>query len=111
MSWSVVEKVSVQTTTDVPLAELALSDSNWALRVVVLTRDSTPSDISWRPSSASRAGRRFRVRAERDEVACGGLRKSGENIMGMILGRVGRPRRRVATRHPRPPIRVLGRTG
>ena len=35
-----VEKVSVQTTTDVPLAELALSESNWALRVVVLTRNS-----------------------------------------------------------------------
>src|SRR5262249_60776202 len=110
MSWSELEKVSVQTTTDVPLAELALSDSNWALRVVVLTRDSAPSDISWRPSSASREGRRFRVRAERDEVACRGLRKSGEKMGGVILGRIGLPRRSVAAPPPSPHIRGLGAT-
>ena len=59
MSWSVSLKVSVQTTTDEPLAELALSESIWMLRVVVLTGEiiSGPSDSNCRPSRVSRAGR------------------------------------------------------
>src|SRR5262249_49833893 len=59
MSWSVREKVSVQTTTDEPLAELAVSGVNWSLRVVVFTARtiSPPSESSCRPSRLSSAGR------------------------------------------------------
>src|SRR5262245_21112050 len=104
MSWSVLEKVSVQTATDMPLEELALSESNWASRVVVLTRNSEPSDSSWRPSSASREGRWVRGRAGRDEAARGGLRKRDENMKGWSSGQVGPPRRSVAARRPYPLI-------
>src|SRR5262245_59089716 len=62
MSWSVGLKVVVQTATDLPLAELALSDSNWLFPVNVLPRNSLPSDRSWRPSSASMSRRRRRGR-------------------------------------------------
>ena len=70
--------MSVQTTTEEPLAELALSESNWALRVVVLTvpKNSGPSDINCRPSSDSRDGRRLR-RAEET----GRLRERRENMV------------------------------
>src|SRR5262249_1486666 len=57
LSMWVVEDWSVQTATARPVDELALSEKNWALRVVVLTRNSLPSDRSCRPSRASRAGR------------------------------------------------------
>jgi hypothetical protein len=66
MSWSVELKVSVQTTTVSPPALVALSELNWALRVVVLTvpGSSAPSDINCRPSSVSRDGRRLRRAGE-----------------------------------------------
>ncbi len=71
MSWSVELNVSVQTTTEEPLAELALAEPNWALRVVVFTvaENSLPSDINCRPSSDSSRGRFFvrgRDRSERE---------------------------------------------
>src|SRR5262245_23095189 len=61
MSWSVALNVSVQTATEEPLAELALAEPNWALRVVVFTvaENSLPSDINCRPSSDSSRGRFF----------------------------------------------------
>src|SRR4051794_18134775 len=68
MSRSLELNVSVQTTTEAPPAELALSDSNWPLRAVALTgpMNSAPSDISSRPSSDSTAGRRLRSWARLD---------------------------------------------
>ena len=61
MSWSVGLYVSVQTATEEPLAELALAEPNWALRVVVLTvaENSLLSDNNCRPSSNSSRGRFF----------------------------------------------------
>ncbi len=72
MSRSVELNWSVQTTTEEPSAEVALSDSYWKLRVVVLIGEmnSAPSDISCRPSSVSRDGRRLRSRAWPDKAPC-----------------------------------------
>src|SRR4051794_23190388 len=58
MSWSVLEEVSVQTITDMPLDELALSDSNWALAVLVFTKKSL--ERRHRPSSRVMPGRNLR---------------------------------------------------
>src|SRR5262245_41134415 len=62
MSWSVLEYSSSQTTTERPLAALALSELSWALRVVVFTENSEVSDRSCRPSRASRSRRARRGR-------------------------------------------------
>src|SRR5271154_756285 len=66
MSWFVEETESVQTTTEEPLAELALAAFEALPRCVVLmgVGNWTPRVINWRPSSISRL-RRLRVRLRR----------------------------------------------
>src|SRR5690242_11985520 len=89
MSWSVPEKVSTQTATEMPLAAMALSDSSWSLRTVVLATNSLPSDRSWRPSRAS-SWRRRRGRRGLTAARAGSWLPRGEmRYTVWLLGVVG----------------------
>src|SRR5262245_27101260 len=60
-----VDTLSVQTTTERPLAELALSDSSWSVPMTELTWNSAPSDRASRGPKASRPTRQPRARRRR----------------------------------------------
>src|SRR5262245_14747124 len=74
MSVSLLDHSSVQTTTERPLAELALAEAYWSLTSRVLTCDSPAlSDSRLRSSSASHAGRAESGRRRRRCAARGML--------------------------------------
>ena len=92
---------SVQTITDMPLDELAVSDSNWASVVLVLTRDSALSDRSWRPSRGSRPGRCRRGARPALGVPRGGITRLLEDaVHGCVLLVKVRPRSRLQRERP-----------
>src|SRR5262245_15279396 len=76
------DTLSVQTTTDRPLAELALSDSSWSVPMAELTWNSAPSDRASRGSKASRSIRRpraWRGRATHDALFMGNSESGGSS--------------------------------